>query len=206
MKKGTYFLRLPLENPKQSNPESPMPSKTTPGNPSELPAAVAPAFKTLHARTLVLADILRAIIIVATLIVTVGLTLVLLPQSAIDSMAERLQARHKISHPEKIALLYLGHELDGNRFQIRGVVRNITTAPIEQLDAIIRLYDHDRDIRETMVVRLSKETINPGELAQFALVYPDYKQEFGSYSVEFKLRQGKVLPYKDMRALRNASD
>ncbi len=53
---------------------------------------------------------------------------------------------------------------------------------------------------------MSKEIISPGEIAQFALVYPDYKQEFGSYSVEFKLRQGTVLPYKDMRARRVAPD
>jgi hypothetical protein len=46
---------------------------------------------------------------------------------------------------------------------------------------------------------MSKETIDPGAIAQFELVYPKYEAEFGSYSVEFKLRQGAVVPYKDMR-------
>ena len=55
---------------------------------------------------------------------------------------------------------------------------------------------------ETTVVRMSKETIAPDEVAQFELVYPNYRSEFASYSVEFKLRQGAIVRYKDMRGTR----
>jgi len=54
-------------------------------------------------------------------------------------------------------------------------------------------------VLETAIVRLDKEIIAPDEVAQFNLVYPDYKSEFAGYSVAFKLRQGPFVPYKDMR-------
>ena len=46
---------------------------------------------------------------------------------------------------------------------------------------------------------MNKDIIGPGEIAQFELVYPNYKMEFARYAVEFKLRNGDVVPYKDMR-------
>jgi hypothetical protein len=55
------------------------------------------------------------------------------------------------------------------------------------------------------VVRMNKETIAPDEVAQFELVYPNYKGDFASYSVEFKLRQGPLVRYKDMRGTRTQS-
>ena len=105
-----------------------------------------------------------------------------------------------------IAFLYLGHEIQNDEFHIRGVVRNITTEPIEKLDAVVRLYSHNRELLETDIVRMDKETIEPDEVAQFELVYPNYQSEFSSYSVEFKLRQGAFVPYKDMRGLQEQSD
>ena len=161
----------------------------------------APEFVTLEKRFWALKDVLRVILILLTLAVAGALTLVLLPQSTVDGMIQKIQARHAVSSPEQIAFLYLGDETANNELRVRGVVRNITAVPIEQLDAIVRLFAHDRRLLETTVVRMSKETINTGEISQFELVYPNYGSEFGSYSVEFKLRQGSVVPYKDMRTI-----
>jgi len=133
------------------------------------------------------------------LITAAGLLLALLPQSTADSMIRDLEARRGLSSQAKIAFLYLGHQVRDNKLQIRGVVRNITADPIEQLDATVRLYAPNRDLLETVIVRMDKEVINPDELARFDLVYPEYRSEIASYSVEFKLRQGNVIPYKDMR-------
>ena len=161
-----------------------------------------PEFATLQKRPWLLTDLLRAFLIVLSLVVALGLILILLPQSAIDRMSKGLQSRHATARLERIALLYLGDEAINNAFHIRGVVRNITTAPIEQLDAAIRLYGHDGTILETTVVRMNKETVAPDEVAQFELVYPNYKMEFSKYSVEFKLREGGIVSYTDMRATR----
>lgn len=162
-----------------------------------------PAFETLQGQARLWGDFLRALLIVLSLATAAGLVLAFLPQTAVDGMALRLRARHGGASPEKIAFLYLGDELSGSTFRIRGVVRNITPAPIEQLDASLRFYAHDRSILETAVVRLDKEVLAPGEVGQFELVYPNYRMEFGSYSVEFKLRRGPLVPYRDMRKTRS---
>jgi len=200
-KEPLVLLNLDREEEEPDHVE-PAPAEAAGDRPAVIQAPPAPAFETLQ-RPFALADLLRALLIVISLFVALGLVLVLLPQNAVDGLAQRLLARHQASRPEKIAFLYLGDRLADNAFTIRGVVRNISAEPIEQLDATLRLYAHDGSILETTVVRMNKNTIAPGEIAQFELVYPDYRQDFGSYSVEFKLRQGAVLPYKDMRAPRS---
>ena len=180
------------------------PASETPQKPADktpLHASVPePSFEILGRRPGLIWDALRGALIVLALIVAAGFTLVVMPQSAVDRMAGNLEARHGAEQQEKIALLYLGDDMNGNDFRIRGLVRNISSDPIEQLDAAVRLYSHDGTILETTVVRMSKETVNPNETAQFELVYPNYKMDFGSYSVDFKLRQGSAVDYKDMRA------
>lgn len=144
-------------------------------------------------------DLLRVLLIFASLIAAAGLLLVLLPQTAIDRIALEIETRGDVSSQGEIALLYLGHRVQDDRFQLRGVVRNITPDPIDELEAAVRLYAPDHELLETAIVRMDKETIAPGEIARFELVYPNYRSEFKSYSVEFKLRRGKVIPYTDMR-------
>lgn len=153
-----------------------------------------------------IADILRGLLILLSLVVAAGFILILLPQRSVDELAAGIQNRRQSSQPVAIAFLYLGDKIEGNEFRIRGAVRNITTEPIEKLDAVIRLYSHDGSLIETAVVRMNKEIIAPDEIAQFDLVYPDYKSQFASYSVEFKLRQGDFVPYKDMRGADVESD
>jgi hypothetical protein len=159
-----------------------------------------PALGTLEKRHWMLTDLFRALLIILSLVVAAGFILILLPQASVDKFAQNLQSRKDTARQEKLAFLYLGDEIANNELHIRGVVRNITATPIVQLDATIRFYSHDRTLLETTIVRMNKETIAPDEIAQFELVYPNYRLEFGSYSAEFKLRQGDPMPYKDMRA------
>jgi hypothetical protein len=161
----------------------------------------APALQTLPQRSSLIFDILRILLIVLTLVVAAGFTLILMSESTTDRFVEDLRTRSNASSQQMIAFLYLGHEIQNEEFHIRGVVRNITTEPIEQLDAAVRLYSNDRELIETAVVRMNKEIIDPDEIAQFELVYPNYQSEFSSYSVEFKLRRGEFVNYKDMRGL-----
>jgi len=154
---------------------------------------------TLDRKPSVFIDLLRILLIPLSLIVAAGFLLILLPQSTTDKLVQDLQFRSGASGNEKIAFLYLGHQLGNSEFKIQGVVRNITTDPIEQLDAAVRLYSYDGNLLETAIVRMDKETLGPDEIARFELVYPDYQSDFTSYSVEFKLRRGEVVSYMDMR-------
>jgi hypothetical protein len=158
-----------------------------------------PALQTLDRRPHVFIDLFRVLLIPLSLIVAVGFILILLPQSTTDKFVQDLQFRSSASGSARIAFLYLGHQQQNDELKIRGVVRNITTDPIEQLDAAVRLYSSNGDLLETAIVRMDKETLDPDEIARFELVYPEYGSEFSSYSVEFKLRSGEVVPYKDMR-------
>jgi hypothetical protein len=144
-------------------------------------------------------DLGRALILVVGVIALSGITLVLLPQSAIDKMAAQLESRHNITEHEKIALLYLADEYTNGTFRIRGVIRNIDTAPAERIDAIVRLYSRERELLETVIVRLDKDVIEPNDFARLELTVPGHTKGFAGYAVEFKLREGVVLSYKDMR-------
>jgi hypothetical protein len=181
--------------PESTNSETPPVDASTPGQPPE-----PPAFTSLPKRPSLFGDLLRLLLIILSLVVAAGFVLILLPQPTVDRMTRDLQARSGKDQQEKVAFLYLGDEIKDNEFHIRGVVRNITTAPIEGLDAAVRLYGHDGNALETTIIRMNKETIGPDEVAQFELVYPNYQNEIMKYSVEFKLRDGPVVPYKDMRS------
>jgi len=165
-----------------------------------------PALYTLERKPFAFFHLFRFLLIPLSLMVTAALALVLLPQSSTDTIVRRLQSFREGSGREQIAFLYLGHRIQNKELQIRGVVRNITSLPIDQLDAAIRLYSHNRDLLETAIVRMDKESIAPNDIARFELVYPNYESEFSSYSVEFKMRRGQAIPYKDMREDRTHTD
>jgi hypothetical protein len=183
-----------------------MSNPTPPENPvsdvGQEPAAGYPA-SMLSRRSSLAAGVLRGALVLLALVVAAGFVLILLPQGALDRLVNSLQSRDPGTPvQEQIAFLYLGDVLKGKEFHIRGVVRNITTAPIEKLDANVRLYSQEGRLLETRVVRLDSETIPPDGVAQFNLIFSDYAGQFGSYSVDFMLRDGGVVPYKDMRGAR----
>ena len=161
----------------------------------------APKFTTFQKRSGMAMDLVRGLLIALSLVVAAALILVLLPQPTVDKIAQYLESRHQTARPEKIAFLYLGDEIVNSQFHIRGAVRNITASPIGQLDAVVRFYAQDRSLLETTIVRMDKETIDPNQIAQFELVYPNDRLGFAGYSTEFKLRQGELVPYKDLRKL-----
>lgn len=162
-----------------------------------------PTFATLRGTPGMPADFLRAFLIILSIAVATGFLLILLPQRTIDQMAQNLQSRHGVARTERIALLYLGDETKEGTLRIRGVVRNITASPIEQLDAAIRFYARNGNLLETILVRMDKETIAPDEIARLELVVPNHTMQYTGYALEFKLRQGETVAYKDMRGDRS---
>jgi len=146
---------------------------------------------------------LRASLVLLALIVAAGFVLLILPQGMMEKMVQTVRATKAADLPsEKIALLYLGDEVKGDEVHIRGVVRNISSEPVEKLDATVRLYSGDNTLLETVVVRMHLEVIPPDAISEFHLSYPKYNGQFTSYSVDFKLRQGDPISYKDRRAVR----
>ncbi len=210
MKKAKgHLIRLNLDSPAgPADAASPAihdqlpPDATTPEVDAASLAVEPPPFAAVQTKPRLWTDLLRVFLILLSLVVAAGFVLIILPQPTVDKMTQSLESRNGNTQQEKIAFLYLGDEVKDNEFHIRGVIRNITTSPIEQLDAAVRLYAHDGTILQTTIVRMNKETIAPDEIAQFELVYPNYKMEFAKYSVDFTLRQGGFVSYKDMRTTR----
>ncbi len=149
---------------------------------------------------------MRGALILLALCVAAGLALILFPDNALNRSADAIRLRTGGPPPqERISLLYLGDEVKGKEFHIRGAIRNISTQPMEKLDAMIRLYAPNGILLETAVVRMELEIIAPDGISAFHLTYPDYDGQFASYSVDFKLRDGEPLPYKDMRGAHTGS-
>jgi hypothetical protein len=143
---------------------------------------------------------MRGALILLALCVAAGLALILFPDNALNRSADAIRMRTGGPPPqERISLLYLGDEVEGKEFHIRGAIRNISTQPMEKLDAMIRLYAPNGILLETAVVRMELEIIAPDGISAFHLIYPGYDGQFASYSVDFKLRDGEPLPYKDVR-------
>ena len=162
------------------------------------------AAEVLEPRSFLVWGLARAAALVAILVLAGCLILILVPETTIQKLVTVIRSARADEIPApKIALLYLGDEMKGNEFHIRGFVRNISTAPIPKLDASIRLYRPDGTLLETHVIRTDVESIPPDGTSEFHMVYPDYAGQFGSYSADFKLRDGDLLPYKDWRALRH---
>ncbi len=204
-------ILLNLDKPATGHPlpapeQAAVPAETPAPEPPALTAAApSPAYtiQTLQNRPPMVMELVRAALIVLALIVAAGFILIIIPQGSVESMSRGLEARSGVTPKQEIiALLYLGDEVKDREFNIRGVVRNITTQPIEKLDACIRLYGSDSSLLETAIVRMDKESFAPDETAEFHLIYPNYNMQFSSYAVDFKFRQGDLIAYKDMRAAR----
>ncbi len=164
----------------------------------------APSLELIEKPPRFFSDVLRALLIILAIIVAAGFVLIILPQPTVDKMTQDLRARQaKGAQPEQIAFLYVQDKLENNNFHLRGVIRNISSTPINKLEAAVRLYLHDETVHQTTILPMDKEVIAPDEIAQFDLVYPNYKMQFQKYSVEFKFQDGNLAPYKDMRTTKD---
>jgi hypothetical protein len=200
---GMNRSKGPLQLLDLENHDSASHAESSPAAPSgNIPAPQVPTFQTFQSRPWVISDLFRAFLILLSLIVAAGFILILLSQPTVDRMARDLQSQYGTSQQDRIALLELWDGVKDDEFEVRGVVRNISNTPIEQMDAAVRLYSHNGGVLETVLVRMDRETIAPDNTAQFRLIYPNYKKEFSSYAVEFKVRQGALMTYKDMRSAR----
>jgi hypothetical protein len=169
--------------------------------PAPVPVRPQLFWQFVRPRSSILGDVMRGLLILLAFYVAAGFTLILLPEGAVDRMAQMIRLRNgePAQQEATIALLYLGDEVQDKEFHIRGVIRNISTQPIEKLDATVRLYAPDGSLQETTVVRMDSEAIAPDAIASFNLTHTEYSGQIGSYTVDFKLRQGQIVSYKDMR-------
>jgi hypothetical protein len=98
-----------------------------------------------------------------------------------------------------LELLALGHDRDGDRILVRGVVRNPSSgAAVDQLTAVVFLFDRDGGFLESGRAAMRVPTLAPGTESAFVITI-DRGARVGRYRVSFRSGD-RVIPHVDHRS------
>jgi hypothetical protein len=100
------------------------------------------------------------------------------------------------AHP--LELVALGHERDGDRLIVRGVLRNPNTgAPIQGLAAVVFLFNREGGFVTSGRVAIDTPVLRPGAEVPFVVTVPA-ASDVGRYRVSFRT-EDRVVPHVDRR-------
>src|SRR5262249_39693242 len=96
-----------------------------------------------------------------------------------------------------LELVALGHEREGDRLVVRGVVRNPAGTGIERLDAVVFLFNRDGGFLTSARAAIDHATLGPGGESTFVVTVPG-ASSVGRYRVSFGTDE-RVIPHVDRR-------
>jgi hypothetical protein len=97
-----------------------------------------------------------------------------------------------------LELVALGHERDGDRLTVRGIVRNPGTgSPVERLTAVVFLFSRDGGFLASGRIAVGPTGLRPGGESPFVVTVPG-AAEVGRYRVSFRT-DDRVVPHVDRR-------
>lgn len=97
-----------------------------------------------------------------------------------------------------LELVALGHERDGDRLTVRGIVRNPGTGvPMDHLTAVVFLFDRAGGFLTSGRVAVEPMGLRPGGESPFVITVPG-ATEVGRYRVSFRTDE-RVVPHVDRR-------
>lgn len=97
-----------------------------------------------------------------------------------------------------LELIALGHERDGDRLTVRGVVRNPRNgAAVSQLTPVVFVFDHDGGFVASGRGTIETSTLVPGADSTFVVGLPEIS-DVGRYRVSFRA-DDRVIPHVDRR-------
>lgn len=100
--------------------------------------------------------------------------------------------------PVPLELVALGHERDGDRLTVRGVIRNPTPgAEMDQLTAVVLLFTSDGGFLASGRAAVDSPALRPGGESTFAVTVPG-AGDVGRYRVSFRT-DDRVVPHLDRR-------
>jgi flagellar basal body-associated protein FliL len=98
-----------------------------------------------------------------------------------------------------LELVALGHERDGDRLTVRGIVRNPPSgAAVDRLTAVVFLFDRDGGFLSTGRVTVESSALRPGSESIFVVTVPG-AGDVGRYRVSFRT-DDRIVPHLDRRA------
>jgi len=152
--------------------------------------AYALFFRAPKAGTSRLKTSLNAVILSALLAVVIFLGVSFLPLSFFDNFASvrRLQEW-------ALRLTALVYQRTYEGFSLQGEVWNQTKAPIENVQAVVRIWGNDRQLLDTVTVAIEPKVLPPSQAASFNLTYNKNSPFLYGYDVAFQAGDGKVIPH-----------
>jgi flagellar basal body-associated protein FliL len=97
-----------------------------------------------------------------------------------------------------VELLALGHDRDGDRLTVRGVVRNPAAGrAVDQMTAVVFLYNRDGGFLTSGRAAIDSTALLPGGESAFVVVIPG-ASDVGRYRVSFRT-DDRVVPHVDRR-------
>jgi hypothetical protein len=100
--------------------------------------------------------------------------------------------------PVPLELLALGHERNGDRLAVRGVVRNPSVGrEVDRVTAVVFLYDRNGGFLTSGRAAIESTALAPGGESTFLIVVPG-ASDVGRYRVSFRT-EDRVVPHVDRR-------
>jgi hypothetical protein len=97
-----------------------------------------------------------------------------------------------------LELVALGHDRDGDRLTVRGIVRNPPSgAAFEKLTAVVFMFDRDGNFLGSGRATVESPTLGPGGESTFVVTVPG-ASSVGRYRVSFRT-DDRVVPHVDRR-------
>jgi hypothetical protein len=101
--------------------------------------------------------------------------------------------------PLAIELVALGHEREGDRLTVRGIVRNPSSgAALDHVTAVVLLFREDGGFLGSGRAAVESEALGPGGETAFAITVPG-ASNVGRYRVSFR-SEDRVVPHIDRRS------
>lgn len=98
-----------------------------------------------------------------------------------------------------LELVALGHERDGDRLTVRGIVRNPESgAALDRLTAVVFLFNRDGGFLSSGRVNVESSALRPGTESIFVVTVPG-AGDVGRYRVSFRT-DDRIVPHVDRRA------
>jgi hypothetical protein len=97
-----------------------------------------------------------------------------------------------------LELLALEHDRDGDRFIVRGIVRNSTAAAIDGVTAVISVFGYDGRLITSESGVLAVDTLAAGTETPFMVILPG-ADAVDRYHLSFRTPSG-IVPHLDRRA------
>jgi flagellar basal body-associated protein FliL len=98
-----------------------------------------------------------------------------------------------------LELVALGHERDGDRLTVRGIVRNPESgAAVDRLTAVVFLFNRDGGFLSSGRVAVEPSALRPGTESNFVVTIPG-ADDVGRYRVSFRT-DDRIVPHVDRRS------